>query len=200
MSSSPVISRRRSSTADDSVSYDVDGFDGRSIQRIEITEPGQYTVEVVGDDLTVVGALGRDPDDGVDDLRQTALVVAIGGIALGLLLLFAVGPSFEAAPTVTGPARGPGLGHDPPAGNGGLDARGPRGRGRCPVNPHAPPEPASVDADAPHPGRRSWLPPSGAAADDVDEPDPTAPPAACHRRRRSRPAAPPMLPGARRET
>ncbi len=59
-------------TADDSISYDVDGFDGRSIQRVEITEPGQYSVAVTGDDLTVVAALGRDPDDGVDGLRRAA--------------------------------------------------------------------------------------------------------------------------------
>ncbi len=64
------------------VSYDVDGFDGRSVQSVEIVEPGQYTIEVLGDDLTVVAAIGRDPDAGVGDLRRAAVILAVAGIVL----------------------------------------------------------------------------------------------------------------------
>jgi hypothetical protein len=163
-----------SSTADDSVSYDVDGFDGRSIRRVEITRPGQYTVEVVGDDLTVVGALGRDPDDGVDDLRQTALILAVAGIALGLLMLFVSGRRSKRA-AVIGPPDGPGWGTTHRPATAGWTPEGPR-PGQVPVNPHSPPEPASATPTT-APGASMWQPPSGAAADDVEEPDPTAPPA-----------------------
>jgi hypothetical protein len=158
----------------ETVSYDVDGFDGRSVQRIEITEPGQYTVEVLGDDLTVVAALGRDPDEGVDDLRRSALILAIVGIVLGLLLLTLAGRRSKRAAEVTTPD-GPGWGPSQRAGSGDWSPEPPR-PGQVPVNPHEPPSRATPERVAPS-GASSWQPPSGDAAGDLPAPDPNAPPA-----------------------
>ncbi|MFW2334927.1 hypothetical protein [Ilumatobacter sp.] len=159
-------------TADDSISYDVDGFDGRSIQRVEITETGQYSVAVTGNDLTVVAALGRDPDDGVDGLTRAASVVAIAGVVLGLLLLVLSGRRSKRAATVAPPA-GPGWPSSATDGDS-ADAPWPPEAPRLdqvPVNPHAPdvtpqPDPAPVVPPAP------WQPPSGRAADALPPPDP----------------------------
>jgi hypothetical protein len=155
------------------VSYDVDGFDGRSVQRVEIAEPGQYTVEVTGDDLTVVAALGRDPDEGVDDLRQAALIVAIAGVVLGLAMLILSGRRSRRAAAVTTP-EGPGWGPTRPRDGEAWSPEPPRS-GQVPVNPHEPPEPASVTR--PPAGADAWRAPSGNSVDDVGAPDPMAPPA-----------------------
>jgi hypothetical protein len=161
-------------TVDDSVSYDVDGFDGRSIQRIEIADPGQYTVVVTGSDLTVLAALGRDPDDGVDDLRRTASIVAIGGVVLGLLLLVLAGRRSKRAALVTtpdGPGWGPAVRTD-----GAWPPEAPR-LDQVPVNPHQPTEPARATqpghSDAPRVAP-TWGPPVGPANDEL--PAPPAPP------------------------
>ena len=157
--------------ADDSVSYDVEGFDGRSVQRVEVTQPGQYSLAVTGDDLTVVAALGRDPDDGVDDLRRGAVVVAVGGVVLGLLLLILAGRRSKKAAVVT-PPQGPGwvptsiVDADPDAS---WPPKAPQ-VDQVPINPHQPPEPAAPAPASPPPG--SWAPPSG---DAVDRPPPAEP-------------------------
>lgn len=148
---------------DDSISYDVDGFDGRSVQRVEITETGQYTVAVVGDDLTVVAALGRDPDDGVSQLRRTALILAVVGITIGLLLLVLSGRRSKRA-TETSAPDGPGWGPSRPE----VDAdaswppRVPR-LDQVPINPHLPTDDV-VAAPA------AWQPPSGDAVGDLPPP------------------------------
>ena len=142
------------------ISYDVGGFDGRSVQSVEIVEPGQYTIEVIGDDLTVAAAIGRDPDQGVDDLRRAALIVAVCGVALGLLLLTISGRRSKRAAIVTTPS-GPGWGPAPRAGGQPTTAGGPF-TGQVPVNPHAPPAPGEAPA---------WQPPAGEAADDLEAPD-----------------------------
>lgn len=146
------------------LSYDVGGFDGRSVQTVEVVEPGQYTIEVIGDDLTVVAAIGRDPDEGVDDLRRAALILAVAGIALGLLLLTVSGHRSKRAAIVTPPS-GPGWGPAPRAGTPPTTGGGPL-TGQVPVNPHAPPEPGEAPA---------WQPPAGDAADDVEAPEPSDP-------------------------
>lgn len=150
-----------STDATTELSYDVAGFDGRSVQSVEIVEPGQYTIEVIGDDLTVAAAIGRDPDEGVDDLRRSALILAVAGIALGLLLLTVSGRRSKRAAVVTTPS-GPGWGPARRAGSQPTTAGGPL-TGQVPVNPHAPPEPG----DAP-----AWQPPTGDAADDLEAPEP----------------------------
>lgn len=142
---------------DGSVSYDVAGFDGRSVLSVEITEAGQYTIGVFGDDPTVVAAIGRDPNDGVDGLRRAALILAIVGIVLGLLLLTLSGRRSKRAAMVATPA-GPGWGPAPQAASEPPSAGGPL-TGQVPVNPHAP-EP-------------TWAPPSGDAVEDLEAPDPS---------------------------
>lgn len=167
---------------DESISYDLDGFDGRSVQRIDITEPGQYTVEVVGDDLTVVAALGRDPDDGVDQLRRTALTLAVVGIALGLLLLVLAGRRSKRAAVAVTPD-GPGWGPATPTSPDDTDASWPPKVPRLdqvPINPHLPLEQAASTA-APSVGTPSgppaaWQPPSGEASDELPPPPSTPPP------------------------
>ncbi len=146
------------------VSYDVDGYDGRSIQQLEITQPGQYTIEVTGDDPTVAAAIGRDPHETVDDLRRAALIMAVAGAVLGLVLLTVSGRRSKRAATVTPPS-GPGWGPaQRPVGEPTV-AGGPR-TGQVPVNPHAPPAAGGV---------ATWQPPAGAAADDAQAPDSSAP-------------------------
>ena len=165
-------------TTDDSNSYDVDGFDGRSILRVELAQTGQYSVAVTGSDLTVVAALGRDPDDGVDGLVRAAVIVAIGGVALGLLLLVLSGRRSKKAATVS-----------PPDGPGRVpssipDSRGPDPTGaawppeaprvdQAPINPHAPPPTPEPEPPASGP---SWQPPSGEAASSLPPPEPSGEP------------------------
>lgn len=176
------------SVSDDngSVSYDVDGFDGRSVARIEVTEPGQYTAEVIGDDLTVVAALGRDPDDGVPELRQAALILAIAGVVLGLLLLILSGRRSKKAALVTTPD-GPGWSPAQPIGDDEWAGDGPR-PDQVPVNPHQPAEPAH--AQRPNPSSApSWHAPAGAVPEDLPAPDLGAPPAPP-----AEPAVEPVLP------
>lgn len=172
----------------DTVSYDVDGFDGRSVQRIEVTEPGQYTVAVLGDDLTVVAALGRDPDDGVDDLRRSALILAIAGIVLGLLLLTLAGRRSKRAADY-GTPDGPGWGPTQRMGTGDWSPEPPRPE-QVPVNPHEPSAPATPERSESS-GQSSWQPPSGGPTDDLPPPDPDAPPAPP-----APPAVDPVLPDA----
>lgn len=145
---------------DDSVSYDVDGFDGRSVQRVEVTQPGQYSLAVTGDDLTVIAALGRDPDDGVEDLRRAAVVVAVGGVVLGLLLLALAGRRSKKAAAVSTP-QGPGW--IPTSTVDSADPSWPPKApqlDQVPINPHQPAAPAT------------WGPPSG---DSVSAPPPVEP-------------------------
>jgi hypothetical protein len=131
----PVVPR-----ADASLSYDTDDYVGNSVARVEIDVAGEYEVVVVGDDPAVVAAIGRDPDDGVDDLRQRAIAVAIIGVVLGgLLLLLAGRRSKQAAAFLApdGPGWGPRQGGDrvmPPAESGVRSA----------VNPHQPDQQADV--------------------------------------------------------
>ncbi len=147
---------------DESVSYDVDGFDGRSVQRIEITEAGEYSVAVTATDLTVAAALGRDPNEGVDDLRRTALVIAIGGVVLGLLLLTLSGRRSKQAAVMSTPD-GPGWGPAQPRSTGDWPPEAPSVT-QVPVNPHEPLEPARAELPDRRPAETaSWNPPSGDA-------------------------------------
>lgn len=162
---------------DDSISYDIDGFDGRSVQRVEIVETGQYTVAVAGDDLTVVAALGRDPDDGVEDLRRAALLVAITGVGLGLLLLILSGRRSKRSAIAT-PPQGPGWGPSTIIGAEDADASWPPKApsvAQVPVNPHMRPEPAAMPSPTmpdPAAAPMAWQPPSGEATEALPPPPP----------------------------
>lgn len=130
------------------ISYDTGGYDGRSVQLVEIVEPGLYTIAVTGDDLAVAAAIGRDPDDGVEELRRAALILAGAGAGLGLLLLTLSGRRSKRAASAPGTkqfAAGPSMVGGPIT-------------GQVPVNPHAPPAP---------PSGVNWQPPTGESADDV---------------------------------
>lgn len=72
---------------DDSLDYQAEGFTGSSVWRVTIDQPGEYQVVVVGDAVGTVAAIGRDPSDGVRQLRLGALAVGVGGVVLGVLLL-----------------------------------------------------------------------------------------------------------------
>lgn len=151
-----------SAQPDTSVTYDTDGVEGRSIERLEITRPGQYSVAVLGDDTTIVAALGRNPTDGVDDLRRAALISAAVGVVLGLLLLTLSGRRSKRAATAGvpdgpgwGPSQRPVADWPPEAPN--LAQR--------PVNPHARPEPEPGAPAGP------WQPPLGDPANDPVLPD-----------------------------
>ncbi|NNE12626.1 MAG: hypothetical protein HKN41_10345 [Ilumatobacter sp.] len=144
---------------DTSVTYDIDGRDGRSVERIEITRAGQYSVAVLGDDITVVAALGRNPTDGVDELRQAALIAAVVGLVLGLLLLVLSGRRSKRAAEAVMP-QGPGWGPSQRP----VDSWPPEAPNlqQRPVNPHAPSEPARAERAAGSDGG-TWGPPSGDA-------------------------------------
>lgn len=76
---------------DESIVYDVDGVEGRSVERVEITAPGRFRLVVVGDDPLTVAAVGRDPDEGVADLQRGAIAVGAVGVVLGAALLLLAG-------------------------------------------------------------------------------------------------------------
>ncbi len=177
-----VVPRR-----DDSISYDHDGQQGQSVARIEIEQTGQYEIAVVGDDELTVAAVGRAPDDGVDDLRNRAIAVGLAGVVLGLLLLTLAGRRSRKAAEYATPD-GPGWGPSPSAAGPAWPPEAPR-LDQVPVNPHdpeapavaAPPLPERTKSEASSP----WAPPStDDAADDDAPPSPPPPP----------PAAPPPPP------
>ncbi len=72
---------------DDSVSYEIDGRVGTSVARLRIEDEGEYEITVRGDDAAAVAAVGRDPSQGVSDLRAGAVAIGIAGVLLGLLLI-----------------------------------------------------------------------------------------------------------------
>jgi hypothetical protein len=164
---------------DDRVSYDVDGFDGRAVQRIEIDQVGTYSIAVRGEDVAVVAAIGRNPNDGVNDLRWWALLVATSGAALGILLLVLAGRRSKLAATVSTPV-GPGWGPGSHRPAGTWPPQAPR-LDQIPINPHQPSEPAApMPPPPPLPERSraeaaSWGPPGG-DAEALPPPDPNAKP------------------------
>lgn len=165
--------RALAARADDSITYDTEQAIGESLGRFEIAEPGRYELVVEGSDAAVVAAVGRDPSQGVDDLRRGAIVVGAVGIVLGALMLLLAGRRSKRAATFTAPD-GPGWG---PSGARSATAWPPEPPRvpQAPVNPHLPPEP--VVAAPPHdsgPDRSSdrapWAPPSPGARRDPPPP------------------------------
>lgn len=172
--------------SDESVEYDSGGRTGRSIARFDIDTAGSFEIAVVGDDPAVVAAVGRDPQDGVDELRRGALIVAIAGVLLGALLLAVAGRRSSRAATFAPPV-GPGWDLHPPSETPSEWPPAPPHIAQVPVNPHRPNEPASpTPPPPPLPARRpptstppSWgPPPADEASSAVSEPPlrPTPPP------------------------
>jgi hypothetical protein len=132
--------------AEGTLSYDTDDFSGVSAARVQIDTPGQYEIVVVGDDAGVVAAIGRDPHDGVSELRQLAIMVAAVGVILGAVLLVLSGRRSKRAATFSVP--------DPPVWSpyqGGPDLAAPEYTrvAQIPVDPHATPESESTTTELP---------------------------------------------------
>ncbi|MDJ0769832.1 MAG: hypothetical protein QNJ12_13605 [Ilumatobacter sp.] len=164
-------------STDDSISYETDDFIGTSVARIEIDEPGEYEIDVVGDDVLNVAAVGRDPDDGVDELRRGAIIVAAVGVLLGLLLLVVAGRRSKKAAEVAIPD-GPGWGTPARDGESAWPPR-PPSVPQVPVSPHQPDHRAEVEPPPPPlPSREpaspaAWAPPPmGSEPSDAGLPDP----------------------------
>jgi hypothetical protein len=171
----PIVPRR-----DDSVEYDTSDHTGRSIARIEIDRLGEYEIAVFGDDVATLAAIGRDPDDGVGELRRGALIVAVAGVVLGLLLLVLAGRRSRKAATYAAPD-GPGWGPRPTGAPGSWPPEPPR-VGQVPINPHQPAEPAHVatPTTTARPGTPAgtgsiWAPPTAADAPSDGRPPPPPP-------------------------
>ncbi len=168
MGETPVVT-----LLDDSIEYAESGRAGRSVASFTIDDLGNYEIEVRGDDPTVVAAIGRDPAEGVDDLRRGAVIVAIAGVALGLLLLVLAGRRSKLAAT-------PGLSDRTPAASDGAGPTGwppqPPVIGQFPVDPLVPPSPITAPDTGPPAEQRPsdpWAPPTADQAAPQELPDPT---------------------------
>jgi hypothetical protein len=93
--------------SDSSVAYATTTAVGRSVARFEITTPGQYEIVVTGADVATVAAIGRDPSDGVAEIRQGAFLVGVGGVVLGGLMLLLAGRRSRRATVVPSPITAP---------------------------------------------------------------------------------------------
>jgi hypothetical protein len=154
--------------SDDSITYDIEDAIGESLARYEIAERGRYELAVEGGDAAVVAAVGRDPNQGVDDLRRGAIVVGAVGIVLGALMLLLAGRRSKRAATFTAPD-GPGWAPTAPPGRTTVWPPEPPRVPQLPVNPHLPPEPVVTVPPAPParpadadrgPGPAPWAPPA----------------------------------------
>lgn len=167
---------------DRSITYETDEVAGRSLVRFEIDTGGNYEIAVRGDDVAVRAAIGRDPSEGVDDLRRNAILVGAAGVLLGVLLLLLAGRRSKKAATPSIPD-GPGWGQRPGQGESAWPPAVPR-LPQVPVNPHQPDTPAEVAAPPPPlparapggaaPAQSPWAPPNPAAAP-VDDAPPAPP-------------------------
>lgn len=156
------------------VSYETDGRSGRSIAVFEVTEqPSTFVIEVVGDDLAVVAAIGREPYASADAVRRQAFALGAAAVLLGGLLLIVSGRrSRRAAAPANAPA---GATWERPSELG--DASDDRAVARVPVGPDQGPglaPPIAVAAPLPKREPAATLdPPPGERA---GEPPPEEPP------------------------
>lgn len=160
--------------ADDSVSYDLDVGSGTSVARITIPEPGEYRISVLGADPAIVAAIGGDPQDGVEQLRQAAIAAVAGGLVLGGFLLWLSARRSKKAATFTGLAD-PGWGvterdhaRRAETQNGSWPPASPDVR-QVPVNPMAPDE-RRVAEPWSAPGAETTAPPLVVPTPDVEPP------------------------------
>jgi hypothetical protein len=72
---------------DRSVDYDNGTSKGVSLYTVEIPEGGEYVLRVEGPDPEVVARVGSDPNESVSTLQTGAIVCAIAGLVIGLLLI-----------------------------------------------------------------------------------------------------------------
>lgn len=171
--------------ADQSLTYESGEFAGASVARFEIAEPGLYEIAVFADDVAAVAAVGRDPDEGTDELRRGALIAGGAGVVLGLLLLVLAGRRSRRAGASQMP-EGPGWAPRPQD-EGWPPAPPTVPVPRMPINPQQPDEPVEVTPPPPplparEPGAGwtspSWAPPGSDGPVSTDEPQPAEQPRA----------------------
>lgn len=158
--------------AETSISYDTADAVGQSILQLEIVEAGRFELVVEGPDPSVVAAVGRDPDQGVAELRSGAAVVGVLGVLLGSLLLLVSGRRSKRAASY-GPPESPGWGPQPQPVTA-WPPEPPRLVVQQPINPMLPPESAVAPESPPEaeePVTSPWAPPS---ADGRRDPPPPA--------------------------
>ena len=135
---------------DDSLDYQAAGFAGLSVSRVTIDQPGEYQVVVVGDAVGTVAAIGRDPSDGVRQLRLGALAAGVGGVVLGVLLLLISGRRSKRSSATTS-TNSPGIWPpEPPSVS----------QVQPPPSPASPSPAFPQPAPPSEPGNSPWAPPS----------------------------------------
>lgn len=149
---------------DTSIEYDTADAVGTSVARVDIDDPGRYDLVVEGADPTVVAAVGRDPDAGIDDLRRGAIVVGVVGVLLGSLMLLLAGRRSKRAATFSTPD-GPGWGPRPTSTEPAVWPPEPPRVTHQPVHPTVPPAPVGPPPTSP------WAPPR---AEERKDPPPPA--------------------------
>ena len=136
-SSGKQIDLRRGATA----SYNVSGYVGVGYRTVEITEAGNYRLDVESDQSDFAVSIGKNPKEDSDLLKTIGGSVALGGFVLGLTFLLLGLRHRRPEPATAGA-------HIPPAG---------------PITPWAPspyaPAPTGPPAPPQHPGWRVEPPP-----------------------------------------
>lgn len=166
----------------DDVTYSSAGFVGRSILSVEVAEAADHVLRAESSESgTFAVVVGRDPNRGVTLLRILAIMTALVGLAVGLVLIIkggrrepvAVGPWTAAQPTSPTWVQHPGQPpyraptqppyvqpgpQGPPVPFGGAPAPGPH---QGPASPQSPP-PYGSNPTAPQYGPSGWSPDAAA--------------------------------------
>lgn len=142
----------------DGTSYDVDGFVGTAVGRVELEEGESYVVRVQSDDDDFAVAIGRDPKGDADTAATIGVVVAGAGLLVGIVLIvlglrrrpIAPGPGLPTFP----------LGEPTPFGAPAPGSAAPVAS--PPLAPPAPPALGGAGMPPPAPESGPWAPPPGA--------------------------------------
>jgi hypothetical protein len=141
-------------------SYDAGGFVGTATRKVDIDEPGTYTLSVQSDDDDFAIAIGRDPKSDADSARALAIALIAVGVVAGAVLIVlglrrkpaAAGPALPSASTASMPAP-PFAPAPPPSGPAYGTPPGP------PVQPPPPPPPPAPSGAVPPPPPGRVAPP-----------------------------------------
>jgi hypothetical protein len=68
-------------------SYDVSGYKGSAVRKVQIDEAGTYRLNVESDDTDFAVSIGKNPKEDSDLLKTIGGAVALGGLILGLMFL-----------------------------------------------------------------------------------------------------------------
>ncbi len=94
-------------------SYDVGGFKGEAVERVNIEQTGTYQMTVIGDSNDFVIAIGGESDADSGMLKMAAIGAAIAGVVIGFVLLL-LGNRAKNATPAPAPAAAPGPGWGAP--------------------------------------------------------------------------------------